>query len=175
MAPVAIGTETAGSLILPAVRHALWTIKPKLGSVPNAGIMPISTSFDTAGPMRKTVQDAVSLLSVIAGSSPLKPDDGLGLSSAIKGREGWKDLRIGTLPAYSFGFSFKHMVPVLKATDEIVGVHSRTRGTFCPPRLVNTLKAMKDEQNSQFLQTNQRASWNIPREFEATSRVGLHP
>lgn len=67
---VAIGTETSGSIISPARQNGIVGIKPTLGLVGRSGIIPISSTHDTAGPMVKTVHDAAILLSVIAGFDP---------------------------------------------------------------------------------------------------------
>jgi amidase len=64
---VAIGTETSGSILSPAERNGIVGIKPTLGLVGRSGIVPISGTHDTAGPMARTVRDAAVLLSVIAG------------------------------------------------------------------------------------------------------------
>ena len=73
LAPVAIGTETDGSIICPAAMNGIVGIKPTLGLVSRAGIVPISHNQDTAGPMARNVADAASLLSVIAGTDPRDP------------------------------------------------------------------------------------------------------
>ncbi|KAH6847068.1 amidase signature domain-containing protein [Chaetomium sp. MPI-CAGE-AT-0009] len=65
-APLAIGTETDASLVCPAGRAALYTIKPTIGLVPQEGIVPISHHFDAAGPMTKSVHDLAALLDVLA-------------------------------------------------------------------------------------------------------------
>lgn len=70
---VAIGTETDGSIICPASMNGIVGIKPTLGLVSRAGIVPISHNQDTAGPMARDVADAAALLSVIAGSDPRDP------------------------------------------------------------------------------------------------------
>lgn len=66
----AIGTETAGSIMSPAMQNGIVGIKPTLGLVGRSGIIPISSTHDTAGPMARTVQDASVLLSIIAGIDP---------------------------------------------------------------------------------------------------------
>src|SRR6185312_5668674 len=73
LATVAIGTETDGSIICPASMNGIVGIKPTLGLVSRAGIVPISHNQDTAGPMARDVADAAALLSVIAGSDPHDP------------------------------------------------------------------------------------------------------
>lgn len=70
LATVAIGTETDGSIICPASMNGLVGIKPTVGLVSRAGIVPISHNQDTAGPMARDVADAAALLAVIAGSDP---------------------------------------------------------------------------------------------------------
>ena len=70
MAPIGIGTETDGSIISPAVHQSLVGIKPTLGLISRDGILPISPSQDTAGPMARTVADAAALLFVMAGPDP---------------------------------------------------------------------------------------------------------
>ncbi len=67
LVPVAIGTETDGSIVCPSNANGLVGIKPTVGLVSRAGIIPISHSQDTAGPMTRTVADAAALLSAIAG------------------------------------------------------------------------------------------------------------
>jgi len=66
----AIGTETDGSIVCPSTANGLVGIKPTLGLVSRAGIIPIAHSQDTAGPMTRTVRDAAILLAAIAGPDP---------------------------------------------------------------------------------------------------------
>ena len=66
----AIGTETDGSVTSPSAAAGLVGIKPTVGLVGRSGIIPISHSQDTAGPMARTVRDAAILLSAIAGVDP---------------------------------------------------------------------------------------------------------
>ena len=67
---VAIGTETDGSVVCPAGVNGVVGIKPTVGLVSRSGIIPISHSQDTAGPMGRTVRDAAILLTAMAGSDP---------------------------------------------------------------------------------------------------------
>ncbi|HKP68959.1 MAG TPA: amidase [Pyrinomonadaceae bacterium] len=67
LAAVAVGTETNGSVICPAVTNGVVGIKPTLGMVSRTGIIPIAHTQDTAGPMARTVTDAVILLNAMAG------------------------------------------------------------------------------------------------------------
>jgi amidase len=69
-AAAGIGTETDGSILCPSGVNALVGIKPTVGLVSRRGIIPISRTQDTAGPMARTVADAAVLLEAIAGSDP---------------------------------------------------------------------------------------------------------
>jgi amidase len=69
----AIGTETSGSLLSPATQNGLVTVKPTVGLISRAGILPIAHSQDTAGPLTRTVRDAAMLLNVLAAPDPRDP------------------------------------------------------------------------------------------------------
>jgi amidase len=70
---VAVGTETDGSIISPSNACGIVGIKPTVGLVSRAGVIPIAHSQDTAGPMCRTVADAAALLSVMTGVDPRDP------------------------------------------------------------------------------------------------------
>jgi amidase len=70
LAAAAIGTETSGSLLSPANQNGLVTVKPTVGLISRAGIIPIAHSQDTAGPLVRTVRDAAILLNVLAVTDP---------------------------------------------------------------------------------------------------------
>ncbi|MEU3609773.1 amidase [Streptomyces sp. NPDC035033] len=67
LAQVAIGTETDGSIVCPAGMNGVVGLKPSLGVVSQAGVVPISAEQDTAGPMARNVVDAAITLSVLGG------------------------------------------------------------------------------------------------------------
>lgn len=73
MAPLAVGTETNGSVVCPASANGVVGIKPTLGLVSRRGIIPISSTQDTAGPMARTVTDAAMLLEAMAGFDERDP------------------------------------------------------------------------------------------------------
>ena len=70
---VGIGTETDGSIISPSSTSGLVGIKPTVGLLSRSGIIPISATQDTAGPMARTVKDAAIFLSVLAGIDSKDP------------------------------------------------------------------------------------------------------
>lgn len=72
-AVVGIGTETDGSILCPSAIHGLVGLKPTVGVVSRQGIIPISATQDTAGPMARSVRDAALLLEAIAGVDERDP------------------------------------------------------------------------------------------------------
>lgn len=107
---VAIGTETDGSIVCPSSTNGLVGIKPTLGLLSRAGIIPIAHSQDTPGPMARSVRDAAILLGALVG---VDPRDEATAASAGKGFEdyarfldpnGLKGTRLGVARKY-FGFN----------------------------------------------------------------------
>lgn len=72
-APLAVGTETAGSIIAPAARASVVGMRPTLGLVSRDRVIPISDELDSAGPIARTVTDAAALLTALA--TPVDPFD----------------------------------------------------------------------------------------------------
>ena len=104
LAAVAVGTETDGSITSPASVAGLVGLKPTVGLVSRAGIIPISHSQDTAGPMTRTVADAAVLLSAMAGSDARDPatrpaDQKKADYTRFLNRDGLKGKRIGVVRA----------------------------------------------------------------------------
>src|SRR5436853_1994372 len=106
---LAVGTETDGSVVCPSSANGLVGIKPTLGLISRAGIIPISHSQDTAGPMASTVKDAAILLTALAGSDPndeatKESDTNRTDYTRFLDLSGLKGARIGIARKY-FGFS----------------------------------------------------------------------
>jgi amidase len=104
--PVGIGSETDGSIVSPACSNGLVGLKPTVGLVGRTGIIPISHTQDTAGPMARTVADAAALLSVLAA---VDPEDEAAKASSGKAQDylrvldpnGLKGARLGVLRKYA--------------------------------------------------------------------------
>jgi amidase len=110
LAAVGIGTETDGSVVCPSSASGLVGIKPTLGLISRAGIIPIAHSQDTSGPMARTVRDAAILLGILTGADERDP---VTVVSRTKGHadytrfldaDGLKGARIGVARQY-FGFN----------------------------------------------------------------------
>ncbi len=80
----AVGTETDGSIVCPSSANSVVGIKPTLGLVSRSGIVPIAHSQDTAGPMARTVADAVALLGAMTGVDPRDPATANGRGKAYR-------------------------------------------------------------------------------------------
>ncbi len=69
----AVGTETDGSIVSPSSLNGIVGLKPTVGLISRTGVIPISATQDTAGPMARTVRDAAILLGALAGADPEDP------------------------------------------------------------------------------------------------------
>ena len=109
LAAAAIGTETDGSIVCPSTANGIVGIKPTVGLVSRAGIVPISETQDTAGPMARSVRDAALLLGAIAGPDPrdpaTAPGETLGLDdyTPFLDADGLRGARVGVQRSV-FGF-----------------------------------------------------------------------
>jgi amidase len=132
LAAVGVGTETDGSVVCPSSANSLVGIKPTLGLVSRRGIIPISHTQDTAGPMARTVADAATLLGVLAGYDP---DDPATASAAERppidytralDPQGLKGARIGVARTKFFGYSaaadrlVEQALAVMKAAGAVI-------------------------------------------------------
>ncbi len=99
MCAAAIGTETDGSVVCPSSANGIVGIKPTVGLVSRSGIIPISHSQDTAGPMARTVADAAALLAAMTGVDPTdsatKGQKAAGDYTAFLDKRGLEGARIG--------------------------------------------------------------------------------
>lgn len=111
LAAVGVGTETDGSVVCPSSANGVVGIKPTLGLVSRAGIIPISHSQDTAGPMARTVADAATLLGAMAGTDPRDPATTASRDHAqpdytrFLDPAGLRGARIGVARSHFFGYS----------------------------------------------------------------------
>ena len=102
LAPAALGSDTGGSIRIPASLCGITGLKPTYGRVSRAGVLPLAWSMDHVGPMTRTAADAALLLRVLAGYDPADsstsvlpvPDYLAALSGDVKG------LRVGVLRSY---------------------------------------------------------------------------
>ncbi|WP_350608667.1 amidase family protein, partial [Pseudoalteromonas sp. MER144-MNA-CIBAN-0113] len=70
-APIALGTETDGSITCPASVNGVYAIKPSMGQVSRSGVVPLSSSHDSVGPMANSIKDSLLVLSVLQGEDSL--------------------------------------------------------------------------------------------------------
>ncbi len=156
---IAIGTETDGSIVCPSSANGLVGIKPTLGLVSRAGIIPLAHSQDTAGPMARTVTDAVLLLGALVGEDPkdasTAPGRGLSDYSMYLDAEGLRGARIGVMREY-FGFHEKvdavlaEAIEAMKNAGAIIIEDAKmdTRGKIGDSEFEVLLYEFKDDLNT---------------------------
>ena len=126
LAAVASGTETDGAVVCPSSANGIVGIKPTVGLVSRAGVIPISHTQDTAGPMARTVRDAAIVLGAIAGVDPRDPATaesetrGLVDYTPFLDADGLRGMRIGVARRF-LGFH--------AAVDQIVETAIEAMGT----------------------------------------------
>ncbi len=126
MALGALGTDTGGSIRIPAALCGVVGFKPTFGRVSMRGVLPLSWNLDHVGPIAKTVEDAAILYEVIAGYDPRDPNsvaarDGIsrGWDTVLRGRDSLPDCRI----AFAVGDYIQEAEPgVLAAARQAVEV-----------------------------------------------------
>jgi amidase len=145
LAVVGIGTETSGSILSPASANSIVGIKPTVGLISRTGIIPLSSTQDTAGPMTRTVTDAAIALGVLTGvdeSDPItKTSEGKALTDYTKHlkEDGLKGARIGV--DYSFATAtsaatreqrriFDEAIEAMKAQGAIIEEVTIPRNNF---------------------------------------------
>jgi amidase len=118
LAAIGVGTETDGSIVCPSSVNGLVGIKPTVGLVSRSGIVPISKTQDTAGPMARTVADAALLLGAMTGADPDDPPTAVSTPHARKDysaalqADALAGARIGVARRRFFGYS--------RAADRVV-------------------------------------------------------
>jgi aspartyl-tRNA(Asn)/glutamyl-tRNA(Gln) amidotransferase subunit A len=120
----ALGSDTGGSIRLPAAYCGIAGLKPTPGLVSRRGVIPLAPSLDTAGPMAWTAQDCAILLDALAGHDPLDPASvpGPAMSYASGLDAPLKGVRIGLLRRF-----YEHDVP---GSPEILQMMTRAAATF---------------------------------------------
>jgi amidase len=144
-AVVAIGTETSGSILSPSSANSIVGIKPTVGLISRTGIIPLSMSQDTAGPMARTVTDAAITLGVLTGVDPTDPITETSKEKALTDYtnhlklDGLKGARIGVDYSFLSGTSTSRLeerkiieeaIEVMKAQGAIIGDVTIPRYTY---------------------------------------------
>lgn len=118
-----MGVDTDSSITAPAIRSSLYSIRPTTGIVSVEGVVPVTKSFDVAGPMAKDVRDVADMLTVLVDSSKTQVPEG-GYSMAVN--DSWKDLRVGTLDPNAWSYPEFLVKPEPEATAQMVRVQAFT-------------------------------------------------
>ena len=103
LAPAAIGSDTGGSIRIPAALCGLTGLKPTYGTISLAGVVPLATTLDSLGPLARTVEDAALLTAAMAGADPRDAATlnlpRLDFDAVLRGAPDARRLRITALPA----------------------------------------------------------------------------
>ena len=118
LAAIGVGTETDGSIVCPSGTNGLIGIKPTVGLVSRSGIVPISHTQDTAGPMARTVADAALLLGAMTGVDPA--DAASPASASHAGHDYTHSLDANALKGARIGVARKQYFGYSDVTDAII-------------------------------------------------------
>jgi amidase len=120
LAALGVGTETDGSIVSPSSINGLVGLKPTVGRVSRDGIIPISHSQDTAGPMTRTVADAALLYAVLAGPDAADPvtQKAPATGESLLPADALKGARLGVVRSQFTGFDEADAV-IAKAIDKL--------------------------------------------------------
>jgi amidase len=149
---VAVGTETDGSIVSPASVNGIVGLKPTVGLVSRSGVIPISHTQDTAGPMGRTVRDVAVLLGVLAGVDPDDPATAAGRGKSFADYTqfldagGLKGARVGVVRKL-FGFNDA----VDGVMEEALRAMRRRGATVIDPAEIETLGKFDDTEQTVLL------------------------
>jgi aspartyl-tRNA(Asn)/glutamyl-tRNA(Gln) amidotransferase subunit A len=124
LAPAAIGSDTGGSIRIPASLTGITGLKPTYGLISLAGVVPLATTLDSLGPLTRTVEDAAMITAALAGPDPRDPSTlaapRIDFEGALSGEPDVRGMRIAALPEDQFP---SYILPdVVRARDEAVAV-----------------------------------------------------
>jgi amidase len=135
LVPLAVGTETDGSILCPATVCGVVGIKPTVGLVSTVGVVPISSSQDTVGPFARSVSDAAALLEVLAATRLAPPP--------AEAREMLAGARIGVARKGCFGHS-----PVAdRAVEDVLKQIEEAGAEIVDPADIDTIEELSDSED----------------------------
>ena len=146
-----VGTETDGSVVCPSSANGLAGLKPTVGLVSRSGIIPISHSQDTAGPMARTVRDVAILLGAMVGADPQDPATADSRGKLFPDYTGFLDpaglkgARLGVVRKY---FGFNDAVDQLM--DSLLGEMKRAGAEIVDPADIPTIGKFDDSELTVF-------------------------
>jgi len=144
---LAVGTETDGSVVCPSSANSLVGIKPTIGLVSRAGIIPIAHSQDTAGPIARTVTDAAILLAAMTGIDPRDEATNASRGKSVTdytqflNKDGLRGMRLGVARKH-FGFNER----VDKLMNDLLAEMKRLGAVLVDPADIATTGKFDDSE-----------------------------
>ena len=131
LTPLALGTETDGSIVCPASYNGVVGLKPTVGLLPQEGIVPIAHSQDTAGPMARSVREVATLLDALIGSGQH--------GAACDDERGVRDVRVGVVRRY-----FGHHPATDAAADHALALLAAAGAVLVDPVKITPMPTYDD-------------------------------
>ncbi|KAH9063172.1 amidase signature domain-containing protein [Lactarius vividus] len=151
LAAASLGTETDGSIVCPASRNNIVGVKPTVGLTSRAGVIPISKSQDTVGPMTRSVTDAALVLSAISGRDEL---DDVTLRQPIAVPQYVASLRIESLRGARLGVPREYQPTdpnIIAAFDRAIKVIEDLGATIVDPADFPNAEVLRETQNEKLV------------------------
>ncbi|MFC4559871.1 amidase family protein [Virgibacillus kekensis] len=167
-AAAGIGTETSGSILSPASSNSIVGIKPTVGLWSRTGIIPISSTQDTAGPMTRTVEDAAVLLGLLAANDPEDPATSLLSNGATTDytsgldKNGLNETRLGVSRDYLDGLTDDEIELIDNALEDMRNLGAEVIDPVSLTTDLNDLNVMLHEFKNGVNAYLKNVSGNVP-------------
>ena len=177
MCAAALGTDTGGSVRIPAALNGVSGLRPTTGAISNRGLVWLTHSFDTIGPLARTVEDVAALYATLAGYDPEEPtsvpgSQGDPLAELETGIEG---MRIGLPASFYFDDADEPVVAAVRAAgDALAGLGASVVEVELPGS-AEALEAGTRIIWAEALATHRDRLAAEPESFGRTSAAGCHP
>jgi aspartyl-tRNA(Asn)/glutamyl-tRNA(Gln) amidotransferase subunit A len=164
----ALGTDTGGSIRIPAAACGVSGLKPTFGLVSRSGVVPLSWSLDHAGPIARSVEDCALLLDVLAGYDPTDPDSVdvplLNYNAALLATRTPEDAVRGTVLGLPTSYFFRHLDPeveraVQAAIETLVALGATVREVALPPNLDDLFGVYRTIQRPEAYTYHEEMGW----------------
>jgi aspartyl-tRNA(Asn)/glutamyl-tRNA(Gln) amidotransferase subunit A len=122
MCAAALGTDTGGSVRIPAALNGVAGLRPTTGAISNRGLVWLTHTFDTIGPLARSVEDVAEVFAVLAGYDPAEPTsvEGPAVDSLAGLGQGVEGLRVGVPASFYFDDADEPVVTAVRAAGDML-------------------------------------------------------